>query len=395
MFLVFASICYLMQTKTAKIFWVGVVCLGFIGAGILIGKSYYSWQENPITTSITTHPIEDLDFPVVTICPRKGSNTGLYHDLVSAGNTTLSEEDRNLLKAAAYKIFMEASHKTYVKRMSPASQLGNMDQIVQGFHSQPEPFDPNGFVVRMWNLNGTITTPWFGKEYLEEYYEEDRNLLMVLELPDDIKDLVGSGSLIIELEVDTREETGWVEEVSLLSQSSYERAKNWRDAEAECQKEGGRLPVVTSEQENLAVKSVADGKDSWLGGRKELGQWTWSNQVAWGYTSWAHDGGPPEFPDKVKEGECVNSHGVAWYNDPCTKEHTFICQRVLKGKRKVKVVYNEDKLNFPVLYVSYEYKAASQQLLDSWKDKRMTGLRLSWRVESPTVTWTTSISEVG
>ena len=95
MFLVFASICYFMQTKTAKIFWVGVVCLGFIGAGILIGKSYYSWQENPITTSITTHPIEDLDFPVVTICPREGSNTALYHDLASAGNTTLSEEDRN------------------------------------------------------------------------------------------------------------------------------------------------------------------------------------------------------------------------------------------------------------------------------------------------------------
>ena len=112
MFLVFASICYFSQTKTAKIFWVGVVCLGFIGAGILIGKSYYSWQENPITTSITTHPIEDLDFPVVTICPRKGSNTALYHDLVSAGNTTLSEEDRNLLKSAAYKFFMEASHKT-------------------------------------------------------------------------------------------------------------------------------------------------------------------------------------------------------------------------------------------------------------------------------------------
>ena len=218
---------------------------------------------------------------------------------------------------------------------------------------------------------------------------------MVLELPDDIKDLVGSGSLIIELEVDTREETGWVEEVSMLSQSPHETAKNWRDAERECQKEGGRLPVVTSEQENLAVKSVADGKDSWLGGRKELGQWTWSNQVDWGYTRWAHDGGPPEFPDKIKEGECVNSHGGAWYNDPCTKEHTFICQRVLKGKREVKIVYNEDQLNFPVLYVSYKYKATSQQLLDSWKDKRMTGLRLSWRVESPTLTWTTSISEVG
>ena len=70
----------------------------FIGAGTLISQSYKDWQENPVSTSITTHPIEDLDFPIVTICPPKGSNTALYHDLVKAGNGSLSDGEKKTLK---------------------------------------------------------------------------------------------------------------------------------------------------------------------------------------------------------------------------------------------------------------------------------------------------------
>ena len=57
------------------------------------------------------------------------------------------------------------------------------------------------------------------------------------------------------------------------------------------------------------------------------------------------------------------------------------------------LTYNKDQLKFPRLFVRYLYKAANQQLLDSWKDKRMTGMRLSWRIENPPLM--ASISEVG
>ena len=179
------------QTKSSKILWFSIVCLGFILSGILITKSYKEWQKNPIATSITTHPIDDLDFPVVTICPPKDSNTALYHDLVKAGNGTLSDRDKPTLKEAAFRIFMEETHKEYVKKMFPTSNMGNMDQVLQGFHSLPKHYNQeNGFEIKMWNLNGTITTPWFGGEYVEEYYKEDREFLMLLELPDDIKDQI-------------------------------------------------------------------------------------------------------------------------------------------------------------------------------------------------------------
>ena len=97
--------------------------------------------------------------------------------------------------------------------------MGNLDQALRGFHSLPTPYnDANGLKIKMWYLNGTITTPWFGGDFVQEYYQEDREFLMVLELPDDIKDqLLGGGSLIIDLKVDTREEQGWFEEVSIYT----------------------------------------------------------------------------------------------------------------------------------------------------------------------------------
>ena len=136
----------------------------------------------------------------------------LSHPIVKAGNGFLSDEDRTKLKRAAYEVFIEQPHKDYVKKMSASSHMGNLDQVLQGFHSQPTPYnEANGLKIKMWNLNGTITTPWFGGDFVQEYYKEDRDFLMVLELPDDIKDQVGSGSLIIDLDVDTREEQEWVE----------------------------------------------------------------------------------------------------------------------------------------------------------------------------------------
>ena len=101
---------------------------------MLISKSYKEWQESPVATSITTRPIDDLDFPIVTICPPKGSNTAFYNDLVKLGNGTLSPEDRTKLRESAYQIFMLKSHKEYVKRVLAASNLKNIDQVYQHQH---------------------------------------------------------------------------------------------------------------------------------------------------------------------------------------------------------------------------------------------------------------------
>ena len=54
-------------------------------------------------------------------------------------------------------------------------------------------------------------------------------------------------------------------------------------------------------------------------------------------------------------------------------------------------------MTFNSFHVWYKYKAASQQLLDSWKEKRMTGFKLSWRIENenPPRLLIATISKVG
>ena len=60
------------------------------------------------------------------------------------------------------------------------------------------------------------------------------------------------------------------------------------------------------------------------------------------------------------------------------------------------LTYTKDELNqMKKFIVWYKYEAAKQQLLDSWKYKRMTGLRLSWRIENENPPLTANISEVG
>ena len=64
----------------------------------------------------------------------------------------------------------------------------------------------------------------------------------------------------------------------------------------------------------------------------------------------------------------------------------FICQiasPALRGKEKLDLTYKKDHLAFRSFHVWYQYEAASQQVLDSWEDKRMTGFKLTWRIERP------------
>ena len=127
------------QSKAGKSLWCMIVCLGFCRAGYLIHSSYSAWQESPVATSITTHPIGDLDFPTVTVCPPKGSNTALNYDLMKA-NSSLTQEDKENLKKEISKIVLQPSHQVYTKTMVGVANPENMKQIFEGFHSVPRPF---------------------------------------------------------------------------------------------------------------------------------------------------------------------------------------------------------------------------------------------------------------
>ena len=66
-------------SKAAKAAWITILVACFSMAIFMITDSYKDWQESPVSTTITTHPIKELQFPDVTICPPRETNTLVSH----------------------------------------------------------------------------------------------------------------------------------------------------------------------------------------------------------------------------------------------------------------------------------------------------------------------------
>ena len=367
-------------------------------AGRLIKDSYSNWHASPISTTITTHPIDDLDFPTVTVCPPKGSDTSLNYDLMKADNNSLTEQDRQNLKDAVFRNIIKPSHDAYVRTFLATANPANTRIIFEGFQSTPYPDQEGGFELRMWNNSGTYQTPWFGEEYIEDYYKEDKNHKVVLEFPDDIDKKVGSGFLAIQLEVDTREEEGWKEEVKVKTRPEkfkfFTEQKNWTDAEAYCQGDGGHLASVTTEEERQEVNALVGDWGTWLGGSyKEVEKvWKWSDGSSWAYTHWADGAG-----SGGSSISCTYLYDGKMWDGQCKNTFTFTCRydlNILRGNVSLSLTFTKEQLS-ESLQLIYSYQASSQQLLDSWENKRMTGYQLSWRTENSNPPLEMTTSEVG
>ena len=180
---------------------------------------------------------------------------------------------------------------------------------------------------------------------------------MVLELPENITDQVGSGSLVIELEGDIREKEGWQEQLKYVKGNMqgytwsefghayklHGETKTWTEAEAECQKEGGHLASVASEEVNEELHRLAGDivYGVWLGGKQESGVLSWSDNSTWGYTNWYRD--PGSRGDEYDYHVYLDGSDGTWLTTTSSKSRTaFICQLAspsLRGKEKLDINY--------------------------------------------------------
>ena len=313
-----------------------IVFIGFCGAGYLINSSYSDWRDSPVATSITTHPISELDFTTVTVCPPKGSHTALNYDLMKADNDSLTEQDRLGLIEKAHEIFIKPSHLEYIETMIATGNPENIKQIYQGFQTTPKPYHGAGLEIIGWNSQGTFETPWFGQSFNKSYYNEDKIHHFVLELPtiNGMTELVGSGSLVIQLEVDTREEEGWQEYVSYLegprltlSGDSYGMDKSWEESEDSCQEKGSHLASIHSEWEQQEVVKLARFKQNvWVGGFNQANErvFLWSDGLPMQYSNWGNGQG------KGESMGCVSINSLQyqkWTESYCENKRAFICQK--------------------------------------------------------------------
>ena len=81
------------KSTKERLAWVAIVVACFAFAIHMIISSYKEWQESPVSTTITTHPITELEFPTVTVCPPRGSNTALNHLLEKVKDVNFTAEE--------------------------------------------------------------------------------------------------------------------------------------------------------------------------------------------------------------------------------------------------------------------------------------------------------------
>ena len=65
----------------------------------------------------------------------------------------------------------------------------------------------------------------------------------------------------------------------------------------------------------------------------------------------------------------------------------------LSGDTRLVLEYTRDQVNFPYFQVWYKCQVTGQEVLDSWQNKRMTGFKMTWRIDNPALELSTS--EVG
>ena len=127
-----------------KLLWFLIVIGGFSVAGYLIMKSYLDWQASPVATTTTTHPIQNLVLPTVTVCPPDSASFALNHDLLKAGNGSLTVQERESLEEEAVAVILGVAHKEFAARMVASINLENVELLAQGFLSTPKPYVADG-----------------------------------------------------------------------------------------------------------------------------------------------------------------------------------------------------------------------------------------------------------
>ena len=163
-------------------------------AGYLITKSYMDWQASPVSTTITTHPIENLVLPTVTVCPPDPASFALNHDLLKVDNSSsFTDQERESLKERAFAAILATAHEDFVARMVASVNPENVELLAQGFVSIPKPYVADGLEVLVSTLNGTIETPSFGKSFDRSYFLKDRHHHVVLEFPKNMASRLGEG----------------------------------------------------------------------------------------------------------------------------------------------------------------------------------------------------------
>ena len=338
------------RSKRAKLAWFLGVLASFSIAIFLIWKTTKEIQDDPFSTAITTHPIGELDFPMVTICPPKGTNTAINNGLMKA-KKPLTGKQKEQLKNATRKIFFEEPLVDFSNFLVAVANKENIRKMCDGSQSIPKPMSSSGQELRTNALSGSLTSP-------SGYAGGKTKVHYVIELPT-------NGSLDIQLKV---EENGHVEykEGSVFQyipgqDQPSTKKYSFANAVIQCSNLGGQLASLHSKEELEEARRAADPNSlvqwgAWLGATfdEAQGKWEWLDGSPWDWEDWDVD--QPNRTCGRECGNCLRINTTSWKLRTflCTRTTHLICKTpptVLKGQIQKKVGFNIEEASLFIFHL--------------------------------------------
>ena len=190
------------------------------------------------------------------------------------------------------KDILKTSTLNFAENMLEVTNPANLEKLYKGYQSFPSKYE-DGFEIKVGGIEGSIKSPRFEESYQENDFKVDKSIHIILDLQPNIQN-AGTGVLVVELEVDTREEKGWEETVAYYEGSQFKfynaEDKSWIDAQAHCQTGGGQLASIKTEAEEKEFEDLDISKMikkygkfmkistfAWIGARQEAKgkDWIW------------------------------------------------------------------------------------------------------------------------
>ena len=133
------------RSLVVKAGWSLLVLLSISSAGYLIHNSFANWSKSPIATTVSTHPIEELPFPTVTLCPPKGANTALNYDIMQAEEGSLTLRDREEIKLFAKSLFEDKEASAFTDELVELINLRNLKALYNSEEIETGSFYPQTY----------------------------------------------------------------------------------------------------------------------------------------------------------------------------------------------------------------------------------------------------------
>lgn len=380
------------KSKTTRALWVAIVVACFVCAAWMITDSYKDWQESPVSTTITTHPIKDLQFPAVTVCPPREIKTIINHLFRKVKDANFTDNERKHLKGISKKVFIEIPNEKHATHMTNLLNDETIRSIAYGEAKMPELDDQGLITMTSSELEGSFQTPGFGdQDYQGDFYKKPESLHFVLDLPENTNKMVGVGALVISVQSEENWSYSLQEEVLKV----YDTNLNFSSANEFCEKLGGNMAFIKSQEEQNEIFKLAIDQFQWriwLGGRKGVdNMWYWLDGEVFSYQQWklgpndwygldGYDWNGISYDGDCLFSDCMYEAQGKWESRPCDHTYSVACaknRKMMQGNHTfaLKNVHLKKK---PMLHFWWNNAAVNQT-------RQSRGLQITWKIENGTL----------